>query len=567
MLSGFKNLFRPPVFDDLEKAAQARSLHTILLGVIALTCLFIIYVFFFPPPGQLNIAILALAFEIAMLFLVQARRIQLASAMVTSFLWVAIVLEVALYGGIRDTGFGNFAAIILIAGLTMGARSGFLFAALSLGASVGLAFAEHQGYLPAYSNVPITSVLLSHSIELIAVVLLFTLAVRSISSITQKVIAKEKVEQEANLLLQASQADLQQRTSALEKQNLTLQTVTAVSRITNEVNSENELLEQSAKLLLEQNKLGYVGIFVLDQMEENAILQTSCGQAGKPLPRAEYKLNVIRSESTNPLMGINTLHFKIGARNYYIELPKQLPNMQTTLVFPLVSKGYLYGLLNIQDESPDSQDIEKQTWQTVADQITLSMANIRLLDQLQSRIREIGLLVGGSVQSAWEQLESGEMIGFNYNRLQVMAGNESFPPDVTDQLLAGKSVSFVSADATPRARLAAPIILRENIIGVVGYDNENVNHEWQDDEKVLLEAVASRVSLALENTRLVAEAQQRAERERVIGQVTTRMRETLDIETILKTAVMEMRQSLGLREAEIRLQLTEENLPAEGNHE
>ena len=63
---------------------------------------------------------------------------------------------------------------------------------------------------------------------------------------------------------------------------------------------------------------------------------------------------------------------------------------------------------------------------------------------------------------------------------------------------------------------------------------------------------------ALENTRLVEEAQQRAERERVVGQITTRMRETLDIETILKAAVKEMRQSLELRK-EVRLQLSGEN--------
>ena len=241
--------------------------------------------------------------------------------------------------------------------------------------------------------------------------------------------------------------------------------------------------------------------------------------------------------------------------------------MQTNLTFALVGNERLYGLLNIQDESPDPQEIGIETLQTLADQIALSMANIRLLNQLHDRIKEISLLVGGTVRSAWEQLASGGMIGYTYNRLQVLAAIETFPPEVAGQLLAGKSVSFISEETTPQARLAAPIMLRENIIGVIGYDNENVNHEWQEDEKVLLETVASRVSLALENTRLVAEAQQRAERERVIAQVTTRMRETLDIETILKTAVKEMRQSLALSGAEVRLELAEKSDPAEVSHE
>ena len=567
MLSGFKKLFGPPVFDDMEKAAQARNLHTILLGVLVLTFLFLIFAIAFPPPGQLIIAIIALVFEFGLLVLVQSRRLQLASGILTSLLWAAVVIEVTLHGGLRDPGFGAFAAIILIAGLTMGIRGGLIFAVLTLVASAGLAFAENQGYLSAYVNVPIPSVLLFYSLELITVGLLFYLAVRNVSTITRRVEDKEKAGQETNLLLETSQADLKQRTSILEKSNITLQTVAAVSRITNEVKSEEDLLEQSAHLLVEQNKLEHVSIFVLDQSEENAILQVSRSQAGKPLAQAGSKLKVFRSESTNLLMGVNTLHFNIGKWNYYIDAPKQLPDMQTTLAFPLISNDHLYGLLNIQDESPAYEPFEKQTMQTLADQIAVSMANLRLLKQLQSRVQEIGLLEGGSVQSAWEKLGSGGTIGYTYNRLHVLAANETFPPEVAGQLLAGKSVSFVSAEATPRSRLAAPIILRENIIGVIGYDNDNVNHEWQEDEKVLLETVASRVSLALENTRLVAEAQQRAERERVIGQVTTRMRETLDIETILKTAVKEMRKSLALSGAEVRLQLNEVSNPTEVSHE
>lgn len=567
MLSGFKKIFRSPVFDDLEKDVQARSLHTILLSTLALNFIFLIYSILFPHPGQLVIAILALVVEIGLLILVQSRLIQLASGILTSLLWVAIVLEVALFGGIRDTGFAAFTAIILIAGLTMGTRGSILFASLTLIISAGLAIAENQGYLPAYTKEPIISVLLSLGTTLVAVALLLNLAIRNTSIVTRRAIDKEKAEEDVNALLQASQADLNQRTFALEQRNITLQTVASVARITNEVKNEDELLEQSAKLLIEQDKMENVSFFVLDQMEENAILKMSYGQPGIPLARPGYKLNVIRSESTNLLMGVNSLHYKIGNWNYYIDPPRQLANMQSNLALPLISGEHLYGLMNIQTTFLDPQYIDKQTLQTLADQIAVSMANIRLLNQLQGRIQEIGVLVGGTVQSAWEQLGSGGTIGYTYNRLQVLPADENFPPEVVDQLASGKSVSFVSTEATPHARLAAPIILRENIIGVIGYDSDNINHEWQIDEKALLETVASRVSLALENTRLVSEAQQRAERERVIGQVTTRMRETLDIETILKTAVKEMRQSLSLSEAEVRLHLAEETKPIEASRE
>ncbi len=559
MFQRFRKLFSPPVMDNPEKAAQARSLHIILLATLALTFLFLIYAIFFPPPGQLIIAIVAIVVELGLLVLISSKRTLLASAILTSMLWIAIAVEVALYGGIRDTGFGAFAVIILVAGLTMGIRGSFIFAALTILGGAGLAYAENLGLLPQYANVPIYSVLLSYSIDLIAVALLLNLAIHSLVAVAHKVLEEEKSEKEINAQLERSQADLQQRTSTMEQRNATLQTIVSVSQITSRVKNEEELLEQTAQLLIDQIHMDYVGLFIMDQTEEYAILQKSHSQAGKPSVAAGYKLTVIRSESNSLLMGSGALRLKIANLNYYIDLPKKLPDMLTSLVFPITISDRLYGFMNIQTEAADPQHIDQPTMQMLADQIALSIANIRLVSELQNRMQEVSLLAGKNVERAWERLGGGKNIGYTYDRLQVHPADETFPPEVAIQLQSGKSVTFISTGTPPRARLAAPIILREAIIGVIGYDSDDVGHKWQEDEKALLETVAARVSLALENTRLVEEAQQRAERERVVGQITTRMRETLDLETILKTAVKEMRQSLELSEAEVRLQLPAEN--------
>jgi|WetSurMetagenome_2_1015567.scaffolds.fasta_scaffold82443_2 GAF domain-containing protein len=562
MVSSFTNLFTPPIFDDPKKATQARNLYNILLGTLIITFMFLIYAIFFPPIGQIIAAGIAIVVEFGLLVLVNSRRITLASGILTFTLWIATLIVVILYGGIRATGFGVFAAIILIAGLTIGARGSIFFTTLTLLAAGGLAFSENQGFLPPYPNVPIVSVLLSHSIALIAIALLLNLAIRNISTVAWQAAHKENKEKGMDVLLGESQLELEKRESILEQRNINLQAVAAISRITNQVKTEPELLEQSAKLLIEQNKLEHVEFFALDLIEENLILQTSRSQAGKFVARAANNLNVIRSESAI-LIGVGTLHCKLGEWNYYIDPPKQLPEMTTSLSIPLVSGERLYGLLNIQSASTDIQKMDMQTLQMLADQIALSMANIRLITQLQNRVQEIDRLEGRSVKNAWEQLGIRGIIGYSYDRLQILPADQSFPSEITTQLLDGRSVSFKSVDIPPRARLAAPIILRGTIIGAVGYDSTNIDHEWQDDEKALLETVASRVSLALENSRLVAEAQERADRERAISQVTTKMRETLDIETILKTAVTEMRRSLELSEAEVRLQFVEEGKPTE----
>lgn len=69
----------------------------------------------------------------------------------------------------------------------------------------------------------------------------------------------------------------------------------------------------------------------------------------------------------------------------------------------------------------------------------------------------------------------------------------------------------------------------------------------------MVRMVADRLALALENARLLEEAQRRAYEEHLLGEVTARMRETLDVETVLKTAVQEVRRALELPEVIVRL--------------
>ena len=402
MFQRFRKLFSPPIMDDPEKAAQARSIHIILLATLALTLLFLIYAIFFPPPAQLIIAIVAIIVELGLLVLISSKRTLLASAILTSMLWIAIAVEVALYGGIRDTGFGAFAVIILVAGLTLGIRGSIIFAALTIFGGAGLAYAENQGLLPQYANVPIYSVLLSHSFDLIAVALLLYLAIHSLATVAHKVLEEEKAQKEINAQLERSQADLQQRTFTMEQRNATLQTVASVSQITSRVKNEEGLLEQTAQLLIDQIHIEHVGLFIMDQTEEYAILQKSHSQAGKPSVAPGYKLNVIRSESNSLLMGSGALRIKIANLNYYIDLPKKLPDMQSSLVFPITISDQLYGFMNIQTEAADPQHIDQQTMQMLADQIALSIANIRLVDELQNRMQEVSLLAGKNVERAWK---------------------------------------------------------------------------------------------------------------------------------------------------------------------
>jgi GAF domain-containing protein len=76
---------------------------------------------------------------------------------------------------------------------------------------------------------------------------------------------------------------------------------------------------------------------------------------------------------------------------------------------------------------------------------------------------------------------------------------------------------------------------------------------WTTEDRSYLSAISEQLGIALDGARLYGETQFTAARERTISEATTRMRETLDLDALLRTAAVELRQVLGLAEAEIRL--------------
>ena len=103
------------------------------------------------------------------------------------------------------------------------------------------------------------------------------------------------------------------------------------------------------------------------------------------------------------------------------------------------------------------------------------------------------------------------------------------------------------------ATLAVPIRVHDQVIGVLDAYKPAIAGEWTSDEIGLLEALTEQLSLALDSARLHHESQRRASREQLIGEVASQLRSSLDIDTVLQTAVREMGTNLGLAEVEVRM--------------
>lgn len=553
MLHRLVNLFHSPTFPDLEKSIRARNLHTILLSTLGLTILFLIYSFFFPPFSQVILAAFAIILEIGLLVLTGSGRITLAGNILTLILWSAVVYELALYGGIRDTGFSAFIPIVLIASLTMGRPAVAGYTAATLLAAILLGYAESIGWLPAYQQVSLISVFLSHSITIVAATLLLNLSIRSLSLVATKALDAERAQKEINTLLDQNRTQVLEQKTTLERQNNTLQIVAELSKFSNQYNQETDYLEKCLLVIAERTNLEYVSLFLVSQNEDMAIQILCFGPGGKKIANLNKPLYIVKSDFISAMTALDSYHYKIGTTSYFIDQPELQPEMTQSISTPLSTGNQLLGLLNIQTIQSDNVKINASDLQAISDQLALSVQNIRLVSQLQDRIEEANRQVGLQTEHSWEKYLHSEALSYKYDRINVVPAGEKLPENVKADLL-NKQHSVYNLDTSPaRSRLVVPIVLRDMVIGLLGYDHNDSDHYWLPEEISLVETLASHVSLALENTRLVEEAQTRAERERTIGQLSSKIRSTLDLQTILQTAVREMKLNLNIDEAEVRL--------------
>ena len=104
-----------------------------------------------------------------------------------------------------------------------------------------------------------------------------------------------------------------------------------------------------------------------------------------------------------------------------------------------------------------------------------------------------------------------------------------------------------------RTGVAVPIKLRGQTLGVLGVETDAGDRQWSDEEMALLAEISQQLGQALENARLFADTERTAERERLIGEITAKIRASNDVRDILRTTAEELGQVLGTSRALVQL--------------
>ena len=99
--------------------------------------------------------------------------------------------------------------------------------------------------------------------------------------------------------------------------------------------------------------------------------------------------------------------------------------------------------------------------------------------------------------------------------------------------------------------LHIPVRLRNQTLGVVKLTI--ASNQATPEMLSLLQNAVDRMAVSLDNVRLLEEIQTRAERERMVGEIATKVRAATNIEAILSTTAQELGRSLGVSEVVVQL--------------
>lgn len=558
-----KNLFTAPVFQDVAKTRAARLAFRILFMFLAILVV-VTGVAALAIPKQLG-EILILAVPMALivlgsLWLLHRGVVRLVGLLLVSAFYLLITGSLVSYLGIRDLGSTGYFVVVAMAALLLGGREA-LFSGLACGlTALAVYLAEVNGLIV------VTPEPVAPFSQLVALLVMLALVALLLHSATSQ--GSESLEQAARTSaalsraygeVAASRDALQVRTDELQRHMAYLEASAEVGQAAASILDVELLMEQVVQLIRRRFGLYYVGLFLLDENQEQAQLRAGTGEAGRAMLARHHSIPV-----SEGMVGWCIAHrqARVASEAHLdaVRLPTpELPETRAEAALPLRSRGQVIGALTVQQTQVGAFDADTVTvLQTMADHVGVAVDNARLFAESQAALEAERRAYGEISRGAWAELVRGRGdLGY-----VCRPGEAVRSVSTLERREAGVNAPApLGADGST---LMVPIRIRGHQIGTVSLRKRAGTGAWTAEETVLMQSLTAQLEVALDSARLYQDTQLRAFRDRLMAEVVGRIRESLEIETVLRTAAQEIRQALDLPEVVVRLQSQAEVIGEEG---
>lgn len=387
-------------------------------------------------------------------------------------------------------------------------------------------------------------------------------------------------------------------------------TAAEIARETTGTLDVNEILAKAVNLVRDRFGFYHSSIFLLDTLGEYAVLKQSTGEVGRQMIESGHRLAVgsrsivgQSSASKNPVV-INDV---LNDPNYYPN--PLLPDTRSELAIPLTVGDRLLGVLDVQSNKLNAfQEEDINILRILADLLAIAVLNGNLFSKTQEQLTEHRFLqqitlaassspsVEDALNNTVDALRSARLgdkasifilgsdgyltakAASGYEEIDIFALQVSLGEGLIGQVASQRvPIRIVDArnvdirnsplESATLSAVAVPIVYADRLWGVLNLES-NLPATFDEDDQEIVTTLGNNLGAILSNAQLVSEIRQQVERQRMLYEITGRIRRSTDIETILRTFTREVSMVMKARRAHVKITgvATEEHEPLDGNN-
>lgn len=282
-----------------------------------------------------------------------------------------------------------------------------------------------------------------------------------------------------------------------------------------------------------------------------------------------------------------------------------LPEVQSVVAVPMIAGDTMWGVLSVQsDEDAHFTADDVRVYTSLAAQVAVALKNAYRFQQeravtakTEDRARHLALL-NEMGQTLTTRLDTDGVIDEIYRgasrlldttnfyialchptreeavfALKVIDGKAQKPydtrplgqNDLMDYLLSTHKPLLLADHLTTRLAelgikrgfyvpgraavswLGAPILISGRVIGVMAILSYTTPGAFNEYDQELLTSIAAQAAIALENARLFEQAQTQVRQEEILREVSTQVRASVDVDSVMRVAAQEVGRVLGRR--------------------
>ncbi len=380
---------------------------------------------------------------------------------------------------------------------------------------------------------------------------------------------------------------------------LQLQTAAEIARDISGSLDLGELLNEAVSLIRERFNFYHASVFLVDSANEYAVIREATGEAGIQMKRAGHKLKIGSKSIVGYVTGSGEpLIVNDTSRDATYYANPLLPETQAEVALPLKVGSRILGALDVQSTKPfafNKEDIN--VMRILADQLAVAVINSELFAETQEHLSQHRLLhhvttaaaSGSTLEESLASAAQGLQVTLGGDRVAILLADKQkqiltvkatagyseevkqmvtpFGEGVTGWVAVHQQAQrindvtqdprYIEMGSNVRSELAIPMSYRGEVLGVLNVESDQAGAYNENDEE-LLGTLCGSLAAIMANARLLDQIRRQVDSERLLYDVTSKIRKSTDIKSIMATTTSELSKALGANRAEIKIEVSED---------